>query len=152
MAEASVPSSKFKRNLRKLHSPIGFELNMKIKFGTLQICADGETPINLKNSIKRNVQIENIIDSKSSYIADRSNRRETLSFEIERAYKNECEAQGAIFETLRLADENSPAKLDFYLKDSNASKTKTIASATLSNCSARVDGRIARFSFEFYTS
>ena len=125
---------------------------MKILFGTLQICAEDETPINLKNSVKRNLQFENIIESQSAYVGDRANRRECVSFEIERAYKNECEAQAALFETLRLADEASPAKLDFHLKDSKLSLTKSIPKASLSNCSAKLDVRIAKFSFEFYTA
>lgn len=125
---------------------------MKIIFGSLKICDEDETPINLKNSIKRIVQIENIIEAPSALISDKSNKRETVSFEIERAYKNECDAQAALFETLNLADETSPSKLDFYLRDSNANKLKSITKAILANCTAKLDGRIAKFYFEFYTT
>lgn len=68
---------------------------MKITFQNLEICAEDESPQNLKCSLKKLVQIENIIEAQSAFLSDKANTRIAISFEIERAYKSESAAQSA---------------------------------------------------------
>ena len=118
---------------------------MKITYGKLTLCADGESPKNFSASLRKKIQSDELIESDNVLIADRGNVRNVISFTLEKAHKSPAEAHAALFDIMHSVSEESTADLEITCK----SETRIYANAALTRCAASAEGVITRHFLEF---
>ena len=122
---------------------------MKISYGSLTICGEGESPKNLSVSMRKRIQSDDIIESAMPIVGDRGNIKSTVSFAVERAHKSPAEAEMALFAFMRGVALESPARLEISVGGNVPGECVALENAALAKCSASVDGIITTHAFEF---
>ncbi len=120
---------------------------MKIKFSSIVLNKNGESPRNFCIETKRQSQTEFPIDAEKAKIFDRKNVRTNIVFSLERSHESEEAATFFAISHANVLENLTPADLD--LSWSNGENVSTLTNAIPTKIRIETNGLVTLTRYEF---